>query len=363
MTRSYFSCTSRMTARIERLRAELDSLGAASFLVSDAVNVRYLTGFQSSNAFVLVKDNDVLLLTDGRYIEAARQIEGVEAVQLERDLAAALGPRLRELGEPPVAFEADKLTYSGHQLLAQGGAELVPATGVVQGLRAVKEAEELEAIRRSARILDKAYERLAWEGLVGRTEAEVAWWLEQVLREEGAEDVAFDPIVGGGPNAALPHHHAGERAIERGELVIVDAGAKADGYCSDCTRTFATGPLPKQLERAYAVCRSAQETALAEVHAGADTRGLDAIARREIEDSGIAEVLHGLGHGVGLEVHELPLLRPTADGTLVAANVVTVEPGVYLPGLGGVRIEDLVVVGDDGPEVLTPFAKELVTLD
>jgi Xaa-Pro aminopeptidase len=142
----------------------------------------------------------------------------------------------------------------------------------------------------------------------------------------------------------------------------VDAGAKIGGYCSDCTRTFATGPLTDELRRAYATCRAAQETALAEVRAGAEGAALDAIARREVEEAGL-EVLHGLGHGVGLEVHELPVLRPSAQDALESGNVVTVEPGVYLPGLGGVRIEDLVIVTDPGPEVLTPFTKDLLTLD
>jgi Xaa-Pro aminopeptidase len=352
-----------MTARVERLRAELDRLGAASFLVSDPVNVFYLTGFESSNAFVLVKHKRVLLLTDGRYIEAARGVADVDVVQLERDLAFDLGPRLGELAEPPVAFEADSLTFAEHQALAGGGAELVPATGVLKGFRAVKEEGELDAIRRSARILNQTYERLAREELVGRSEAEVAWWIEQVLREEGADDVSFDPIVGSGPNGALPHHHAGKRTIESNELVVVDAGAKVDGYCSDCTRTFATGELDEDLRRAYAVCRSAQEAALAQVAAGADARGLDAVARSEIDESGVAEVVHGLGHGVGLEVHELPVLRHTADGVLQAGNVVTVEPGVYLAGRGGVRIEDLVVVHEGRAEVLTPFTKDLLTLD
>src|SRR5919108_448830 len=198
--------------------------------------------------------------------------------------------------------------------------------------------------------------------LVGRTEREVAWLLEQALHEEGADGLAFDVTVASGPNAALPHHHTGERRIGAGETVVADAGAKIDGYCSDCTRTFATGPLPEDLRRAYAVCRSAQERALAEVRSGAAARGLDGIARRELEEAGY-DVLHGLGHGVGLEVHELPVMRPTAEGTLEPGNVVTVEPGTYLAGRGGVRLQDLVIVTEDGAEVLTPFTKELLTLD
>jgi elongation factor P len=174
----------------------------------------------------------------------------------------------------------------------------------------------------------------------------------------GAEGLAFPVIVASGPNAALPYHHPGDREIGAGETLIADAGALADGYCADCTRTFATGPLPDEPRRAYDVCRSTQESSLAAVRPGATGVDLDAVARSEIELAGIAPVLHGLGHGVGLEVHELPVLRPTSTDTLVTANVVTVEPGVYLAGRGGVHIGDLVIVGGEGPEVLTSFTKD-----
>jgi len=347
---------------VERLRAELDGLGVASFLVSNPINVRYLSGFESSNAFVLVKHKQVLLLTDGRYIEAARAVERVEPVLVDREFTPGVAAALPGIADGPMAFEADNLRFARYSVLAESGLDLVPTNAIIERLRAVKEPAELEEIRRASRIAEAVYERLADERIVGRTEREVAWWFEQALHEEGADGLAFDVTIASGPNAALPHHHPGDREIGPGETVIVDAGARVDGYCSDCTRTFATGPLPEELRRAYAACRSAQETALAEVHAGADARGLDDIARREIEDAGF-EVLHGLGHGVGLEVHELPVLRQTAEDALEPANVVTVEPGVYLAGLGGVRIEDLVVVTENGAEVLTPFTKELLTLD
>ena len=351
-----------MSQRVDRLRATFEAIGAASFFVSNRINVRYLTGFDSSNAFVLVKDDEVFVLTDGRYVESARGLQDVEVMLVDREFAPGVADALPRLAEPPVAFEADDLTHARYETLESAGLELVSTTGVVQRLRAVKEAGELEEIRRAARIADEVYRRLAGEQLVGRSEREVAWWFEQILREEGADDLAFDVIVASGPNAALPHHHTGERKIGAGETVVVDAGAQVDGYCSDCTRTFATGPLPPELRRAYATCRAAQESALAGVRADAEARGLDALARSEIEEAGF-DVLHGLGHGVGLEVHELPVLRPTADGSLDAGNVVTIEPGVYLPGLGGVRIEDLAIVTDSGSEVLTPFTKELLTLD
>jgi Xaa-Pro aminopeptidase len=351
-----------MNERIERLRGELGELGAATFLVTNSVNVRYLTGFDSSNAALLVSGDRLVVATDGRYVEAARGLDGVEVHAADRDVLGWLGDRLGELAEGPVAFEADTVTVAGHQALSANGAGLLPASGVVLGLRSVKDDDELEAIRRAGRVTTETFERLAGEPLVGRTEAAVAWSMEQALRDEGADALAFPVIVASGPNSALPHHHPGEREIGAGEAVIVDAGALIDGYCSDCTRTFATGPLPDELRQAYALCRSAQESARAAVRPGVTGRQLDAIARTEIEESGLAPVVHGLGHGVGLEVHELPVLRPTSTEVLAAGNVVTVEPGVYLAGKGGVRIEDLVVVGDEGPEVLTGFTKDLLTL-
>jgi Xaa-Pro aminopeptidase len=351
-----------LNGRVERLRGELERLEVASFLVSNPVNVRYLTGLESSNAFVLVKHTDVVLLTDGRYAQAARGVEGVELVVVDRDFLPGLATSLAELAEEPVGFESDHLTFARHADLASTGVDLVPAVAVLVTLRAVKEPGELDAIRRAARIVDDVLVRLAGESVMGRTEAEVAWWIVQAIHEEGADEVSFEPIVGSGPNAALPHHHPGDRKIGPGETIVVDLGAKVDGYCSDCTRTFATGRLDADLMEAYAVCQSAQAAALAEVRAGADVRGLDSIARMEIDAAGL-DVLHGLGHGVGLEVHELPVLRQTAAGSLAAGNVVTVEPGVYLPGRGGVRIEDLVVVADEGPEVLSGYTKDLTTLD
>ena len=352
-----------MNERIRKLRDELDGTGAATFLVSDGVNVGYLTGFESSNAVALVSADGVKVVTDGRYIEAARGLADVEAVHAGRELAPWLGERLGELAEPPVAFEADHLTVTQHGAIASSELALVATNGVVKRLRAVKDEEELDAVRRAARILMDAFDRLAGEDVVGLTEAEVAWWMERAIREEGAHAIAFDVIVASGPNASVPHHHPGSRTIETGETVIVDAGAQVDGYCSDCTRTFATGPLSEELQRAYAVCRTAQEQALDAVRPGKGARELDAIARRTIEASGMADVLHGLGHGVGREIHEAPRLADTSEETVEAGNVVTVEPGVYLAGRGGVRIEDLVIVTEEGVDVLTPFTKDLLILD
>ncbi len=239
--------------------------------------------------------------------------------------------------------------------------ELVPQRKIVEALRAVKDDGELDAIRRAGAVVNEAFERLAREQVVGRSEAELAWWMERTMRDLGAEAVSFPPIVASGPNGALPHHHPGERLVGAGELLLVDAGAMVDGYCSDCTRTFATGSLPPVLERAYRVCLEAQLRSLEEVAVGNACVEVDALARRVLDEHGY-EPMHNLGHAVGLEIHEDPRLAQGSRDSIAAGNVLTVEPGVYLADLGGVRIEDLVVVHDRGIEILTPVTKELVRL-
>ena len=349
-------------ARLGQLRARFEELEAASFLVTDPVNIRWLTGFSSSNAALLVTSKRALLFTDGRYIEAARAAEGVEVEQSERDVATYLGKRLPALAEPPLAIEADQLTVSRHAVVRRSEVQLVETTRVVKTLRAVKDAVELHELRRAAVIIDQVMCALGRESLVGRSEAEVSWWVEKEIRNAGAEGVSFEPIVASGPNAAIPHHHPGDRRIEPAETVIVDAGARVEGYCSDCTRTLATGELDHELRRAYELCLGTQQAVLERVEAGVRTADLDLQARADIEESGVAPVLHSLGHGVGLDVHELPVLSHLSDETLEVGHVVTVEPGVYLAGRGGVRIEDLVVITEDGAEVLTPVTKELATV-
>jgi Xaa-Pro aminopeptidase len=342
-------------SRLDRLRASFER----PFLVTSATNVRYLTGLASSNAALLVEPERLRLFTDFRYLEAARALPDAEVVDVGRNLLATLGAQLS--GE--IAFEPDAVTYAGYEQLAAGGADLVPARGVVEALRAVKERSELDALRSASSISDRVFAELVHERFVGRTEKELAWWIDSRFRELGAEGSSFDTIVAGGPNAALPHHHPSDRPIGAHETVVVDAGCIVDGYCSDCTRTVATGTLPDELAQAYAVCLDAQERALAATVAGAACTAVDAVARELIDASPFAGRFgHGLGHGVGVDIHEAPTLRPEAprDAVLRPGNVVTVEPGIYLPGTGGIRIEDLVVVTDTEPERLTRLAKELV---
>ncbi len=344
-----------MNGRLERLRARIER----PLLVTSPVNVLYLTGLSSSNAAVLVEPDRARLYTDFRYIERARAAEGVEAVETPR----AVLPALAELLGGTVGFEADHVTYAGWQTLGANGLALVPTQGVVEALRAVKEPAELDAMRAAAAISDRAFEALAQERFTGRTERELAWTLDRLLRDFGGEGPAFETIVAAGANGSRPHAIPGDRPIEAGTLVTIDAGTTVGGYRSDCTRTFSTGDLPDELARIYDVCLAAQEAGVAAVRAGVTGVEGDAAARRVIEAAGYGERFgHGLGHGVGLNVHEAPTLRPESTDTLVAGNTVTVEPGIYLPGVGGVRIEDLVTVTEDGCERLTRFTKDLLTV-
>ena len=343
-------------SRVERLQASLEE----PLLVSNLVNVRYLVGFDSSNAALVVEAKRVRLFSDFRYAELGRAVEGVEFVETKRSLYAALA----ELLEGEIGFEADDLTYGRWETLSAGGRlELVPRRGLVEALRAVKDEAELEAVRSASALTSEAYARFAEETFVGRTERDLAWRLDELFHELGAEAPAFETIVASGPNSARPHASPGEREIGAAETIVVDSGAKLDGYCSDCTRTFSAGALPERLQEAYAVCHEAQLAALEAVRAEATGIEVDAAARHVIEDAGLGEAFgHGLGHGVGLLVHEAPRLSQESEDELEAGNVVTVEPGIYLAGLGGIRIEDLVVVTEDGGEVLTTFTKELVTV-
>ena len=350
-----------MTTRVGDVVRELEGRELDALLVTDLVNLRWLTGFSGSNGAAIVGGDHRLFWTDFRYGDQAEREVG-EAFERRRagrsllsDLAGALRGR--------VGFDDANLSVGDHRTLSREAksAELVPAGGLIEGLRAVKDAGELDAIRAAATLADNVLSVVAGNGIVGRTETEVAWALEREMRERGAEAPSFPPIVAAGANGALPHARPGDIAIPPETLVVVDMGCILGGYCSDCTRTFATGEPGQEAREVYEVVRSAQAAACEAVRAGAECTAVDAVARDLIESAGYGEYFgHGLGHGVGLEVHEAPRLSPSGSGELVAGNVVTVEPGIYLPGRFGVRIEDLVIVGNGSMESLTPFSKDLV---
>jgi Xaa-Pro aminopeptidase len=346
-----------MSSRIERLRGLLEE----PLLVTNLVNVLYLTGLDSSNAALLVEPDRARLFTDFRYIESARAIDGVEAVQTKR---AVIGWLCENNLSGRVGFEANVLPWSYAEQLREAGIDLVPRQGLVEQLRAVKDEGELETFRRACAITDRMFERLVGEvSFVGRRERDVAWDITRLYHEEGAEEPAFEAIVGSGPMGARPHARAGDRVIGKGELVVIDTGCKVDGYQSDYTRTLATGDLDDELRDAYDVVRAAQQAGLDAIRAGMSGVDVDAAARDVIEASEFAGTFgHGLGHGLGLDVHEAPRLSTESSDTLAPGNVVTVEPGVYLEGRFGVRIEDDVIVTEDGVENPVRFTKELVTV-
>ena len=345
-----------MSSRIERLAELLEE----PLLITNPVNILYLTGFDSSNAALFVEPDRVRLFTDFRYIESAQAIEGVEAVQTKRALIAWLSENL----SGRFGFEANVLPWSFTEQLREGGIELVPRKGLVEQLRAVKDDGELEKFRRACAITDRMFERLVSEvSFVGRRERDVAWDITRLYHEEGADEPSFEAIVGSGPTGARPHARAGDRVIGSGELVVIDTGANVDGYMSDYTRTLATGELDGEMREAYEVVLAAQQAGLDAIRAGESGVDVDAAARGVIEASDFAGTFgHGLGHGVGLDVHEAPRLSPESSDTVAAGNVVTAEPGVYLEGRFGIRIEDDVIVTEDGIENPVRFAKELLTV-
>ena len=354
-----------MSDRATRLAALLPDAGIDLLLVTNLVNVRYMTGFTGSNGLALVGADTRLFVTDFRYVEqAADQVDpSFERRRDQLELFDAITPVL-PAGAARIGFDDGDLTVRQHMRLRElmpERVELVSAGGLVERLRAVKESEEIERIRTAAAAADAALTQVLSDGLTGRTELAVAAALEQAMRAKGAQRPSFDSIVAAGAHGALPHASPRDVVIGSGELVVIDWGAEVAGYCSDCTRTIAAGEPSPRAREIYELVLSAQLAGLEAIRAGADGRAVDAAARSVIEAAGEGENFgHGLGHGVGVEIHERPRLSTRSDDQLVRGNVVTVEPGVYLAGELGVRIEDLVVVTESGCEILTSLDKALL---
>jgi Xaa-Pro aminopeptidase len=338
---------------------ELDQL-----FVSDLTNVRYLAGFTGTNGACLVGREERIFFTDFRYTERAAQEVGEEweRPEAERELVPQITARM--FGR--VGFEDAKLSVRQLARLEAAlgeGVDLVPAGDLVEQLRAVKEPEEIERMAAASELADGVLRWTVERGLAGLTERDVARACEARIRELGAEP-SFPPIIAAGENGALPHAEPGEREIGAGELVVFDMGAELDGYCSDGTRTFATGEPEEEAREVYDLVLAAQLASLAAIRVGASGKEVDAVAREMISEAGHGDHFgHGLGHGVGLEVHESPRLATTSEDELRERNAVTVEPGIYLPGRFGVRIEDLVVVTGDGYRNLSGTSKELTIVE
>ena len=352
--------------RLARLRQRMDREGVEALWIGSPANRRYLSGFTGSSAWLLITADRAELWTDFRYLEqAAAEAPGFEIVRHELQLYEHLGRRLRELGVSRLGFERDHVRYGEWQRLRAAvpeEIELVPVAGWVEELRRVKDAREIEIIRRAARLADEALLEVLAGLRPGITERELALELEFAMRRRGADGVAFDLIVASGPRAALPHGSPTERVIGAGEFVTLDYGALVDGYASDCTRTVVAGRAGDRHREIYQIVLEAQRRALEAIRPGVTGAEVDRAARRVIEEAGYgAHFGHATGHGVGLEVHEGPRLSATGQEDVLAPGmVVTVEPGIYLPGWGGVRIEDLVLVTESGGEILTRVTKELL---
>lgn len=354
----------RPTRLTELLRAaELDAL-----LVTGLVNVRYLTGYTGSNGWALVAPDRRSFITDFRYVEQAAtevdpSFERIQApVELLEGLADALPGGTLHLGFEAAHTSVSQLASLREQL--PDAVELAATADLVESLRAVKDAAEIAAVRAATALADASFGRLLEGGLVGRSEREAAIALDHDMVLQGARRPSFDAIVAAGPHGARPHAMPRDVEIRPGDLVVIDWGAELDGYCSDCTRTVAAGEPGAEAREVYEVVLEAQQAGVDAVRADRATAEVDGVARDIIAAAGHGDNFgHGLGHGVGLEVHEAPWLRRRSDEVLQAGNVVTVEPGVYLAGRFGARIEDLVAVTEDGCEILTSIPKHLIVGD
>ena len=354
--------------RSARLRAKLAEAGCDALLVTNVTNIRYLTGFTGSAALLLVRPDGLVFVTDGRYRDQATAQLAAAGVEARIAIGPDVDARRRLVAEavPPdgarLGLEADDVTWGQKRRFDREwfpAAKVVATSELVESMRTVKDAGEVARLEAACAMADAALAAVRHRLGEGVTEAEVALELEWQMRRLGAEGPSFDTIVASGPNAAMPHHRAGDRRIRKGDLVVLDFGALVDGYHSDMTRTVMVGGPSETQARMYDVVRRAQAAGVAAVRAGVEAKAVDEACRSVISDAGWGDAfVHGTGHGVGLDIHEAPRVAKSADAMLAAGHVVTVEPGVYLGEHGGVRIEDTVVVTSEGCRTLTRAPKD-----
>ncbi|WP_313893823.1 Xaa-Pro peptidase family protein [Psychrobacillus sp.] len=351
--------------KLEKLRASLKEKNVDALLITNGYSRRYMTGFTGTAGVAIVSENDAVFITDFRYTEqAASEITGYRIVKHTKTLVEEIGQQVAEMGIKTLGFEKDNVTYSEFELYEKAVvAKLVPVSGLVEKIRLIKTEEEINIIKSACRIADQAFEHIITYIKPGLTELEVSNELEFFMRKLGATSSSFDTIVASGVRSALPHGVASEKVIENGDFVTLDFGAYFNGYISDMTRTVAVGEPSEQLKEIYQVVLDSQLLALEKVKPGMTGKEADAIARDYIASKGYGEAFgHSLGHGIGLEVHEGPGLSFRSDITLEPGMIITIEPGIYLPNIGGVRIEDDAIVTENGLEKLTHSTKELLIL-
>ncbi|WP_282244170.1 Xaa-Pro peptidase family protein [Psychrobacillus sp. NEAU-3TGS] len=351
--------------KVAKLRTALEEKGIDALLITNGYNRRYMTGFTGTAGVAIVSKNDAVFITDFRYTEqAASQIKDFRIVKHEKTLIEEVAKQVAEMGIQSLGFEKEDLTYSSFELYKQAvKADLVPLSGLVEKIRLIKTDEEISIIKAACRIADEAYEHIVTYIKPGMTELQVSNELEFFMRKRGATSSSFDTIVASGVRSALPHGVASDKVIEVGNFVTLDFGAIYNGYISDTTRTVAVGEPSEQLKEIYQIVLDSQLLALEKVKPGMTGKEADAIARDYIASKGYGEAFgHSLGHGIGLEVHEGPGLSFRSDIVLEPGMVITIEPGIYLPNIGGVRIEDDALVTENGLEKLTHSTKELLIL-
>jgi len=339
-------------SRLEKLRHSLAHQEFDALLVSQPENQRYLSGFTGSTGWLLISASKALLAVDFRYVEQAkRESPDFDVIHVKGDIASWLPKLASDSRFKKVGFEADQITFATYHQLCKGTSnddyqlQLIQAAGLVESLRAVKDPEELQFIIEAVKLADSALDYAKSIIRPGATEKQIAWELEKFLREKGSEAIPFAIIVASGPNSALPHARPSDRVILRGEPVVIDMGARVGGYCSDLSRTLCLGEGGKTFSRIYDIVLGAQLAALVTIGAGMSGDQADRLARTVIDEANYGEAFgHGLGHGVGLEAHESPRLGCNSTDSLVDGMVFTVEPGIYMPGWGGIRIEDTVVM-------------------
>ena len=355
-----------MKERVAQLAARLSERELDAILISAPKNRRYLSGFTGSAGYLLVTPQRQALFTDSRYIEqAGNQSPHFEAIQIKPGLDWLMDA-LRETGVKRVGFESDVMTVASYNRVLDaikeeddlGGVSLIATSGITDELRAVKDQDELAQLQKAIDASDRAMEAVCPTIQAGMTEKEVAWRMEVAMREFGADNISFDTIVASGPNGAMPHHRADDTVIQAGVPIVIDMGARVNGYCSDITRTVVVGEPDEMFHKIYNIVLGAQLTAINTVRPGLTGGECDALSRDVIAQAGYGDNFgHSLGHGVGLAVHEAPRVGPTAENVLEPNMVFTIEPGIYLPGWGGVRIEDIVVLGEEGATVLSQAGK------
>jgi Xaa-Pro aminopeptidase len=352
--------------RLTKLRQQLMEQDLDAILITDPANRRYLSGFTGSAGSLIISPERAVLATDSRYYQQAEeQSPQFELAKITTKFTDMLPGLVGQMGVRRLGFESQDVTVALHSQLTDAlpsGTELIPTSSVVETLRAVKDEDELAALRRAIALADEAYVHILGFMQPGVTEREVAWELESFMRSHGAEKIAFDIIVAAGSHGAMPHARVTDRAIQVGEPVVMDLGAVVDGYCSDLTRTVVLGEADGRFCKVYEVVLQAQRAAIEDIRPGMTGQEAYAIARGVIAEAGYGDAFgHGLGHGVGLMIHERPMLsRLSAQEMLQAGMVFSLEPGIYLPGEFGVRLEDLVALSEDGPQVLSRAAKEPV---